>query len=185
MHVTVKYLVPCACGRKVPVEPRQAGQTVVCACGEALEVPTLLRLAALEQEPSAAAAPPPVASWGLGQAIALVGLAVLLSALAGAIYLCFQRPSLPTADAQKIHDVVQKMPPATVYRNWKLLRDQGLNPKDTAIVDAYDEAVLRYRLWWAAVLLAAIAGIVAIVVPLAHARNSNPTRAANAAIPET
>jgi hypothetical protein len=182
--VSVKYLLPCACGRTLPVEPRQAGQTVICACGEALEVPTLLRLAALEQEQPAAAAPPPVASWGLGQAIALVGLAILLAALAGAIYLCFQRPSLRTVDPQKVRDLVQKMPPAVVYQNWKLLRDQGLNPKDTAIPDAYDEEVLRYRLWWAAVLLAAIVGIAAIVVPLARARKSNPTRAAKAAVPE-
>jgi hypothetical protein len=173
MYVAVRYLVPCTCGRKVPVESRQAGQTVVCACGAALEVPTLLRLAALEQEESAAAAPSPVVAWGLGQAVALVGLVVLLVALAGAIYLCFDRPLLPTVDPQKIHEVVQSMPPAVAYRNWNKLRDQGLDPKDTAIVDVYNEAVLRYRLRWAAVLLAAIAGIAAIVVPLARTRKLN------------
>jgi hypothetical protein len=170
MHVSVRYLVPCACGRKAPVESRQAGQTVVCACGAALEVPTLLRLTAMEREESAVAAPPPGASWGLGQAVALVGLAILLAALAGAVYLCFQRPLLPVVDPQRVHDAVQKMPPAVVYQNWKLLRDQGLDPKDTVLVDMYREAVLRYRLWWLAVLLAAVAGIAAIVVPLARAR---------------
>jgi hypothetical protein len=174
--VSVKYLLPCACGRTVPVESRQAGQTVVCACGAALEVPTLLRLAALEQQQPAAAPPPPAASWGIRQAIALVGLAVLLGALAAAVYLCFQRPLLRTIDPQEIRDQVQRMPPAVTLKHWELLRDQGLDPRDTGEVDRYDEKVLRYRLWWAAVLLAAIVGIATIVVPLATGRAPRPSR---------
>jgi len=186
--VTARYLLPCDCGRKIPVESRQAGQTVVCACGAALEVPTLLRLTALEQEEQAVVATATAAaSWGLRQAIALVGLAILLASLAGAIALLFARPTLKTVtarDEQQFRDAIQKMPPAELYRGWKLMREQGLDPRDTLEVDRYDEKVLRYRLWWAAVLLGAVAGIVTIVVPLVRARPPSPTRAAKATVPE-
>jgi hypothetical protein len=43
----VKYLLSCSCGLSVNVEPRQAGQTVVCACGKTLQVPSLSKLKAL------------------------------------------------------------------------------------------------------------------------------------------
>ena len=56
-----KYLLPCSCGRKMPVEPRQAGQSVDCACGESLEIPTMLAMSALEPADSVAENPEPSA----------------------------------------------------------------------------------------------------------------------------
>ena len=43
----MKYLLPCKCGESVEVEPGQAGQTVVCGCGESLLVPSMLQVKAL------------------------------------------------------------------------------------------------------------------------------------------
>jgi len=43
----MKYLLPCKCGQSVEIEPGQAGQTVVCACGETLLVPSMLQVKAL------------------------------------------------------------------------------------------------------------------------------------------
>lgn len=43
-----RYLLPCSCGRNLPVEMSQAGQHVVCKCGGLLEVPTLRSLRELE-----------------------------------------------------------------------------------------------------------------------------------------
>ncbi|GHT14859.1 hypothetical protein FACS1894170_12200 [Planctomycetales bacterium] len=40
----MKYLLPCSCGLSVDVEPRQAGQTVVCSCGKTLQVPSLSKV---------------------------------------------------------------------------------------------------------------------------------------------
>jgi hypothetical protein len=55
------YLLPCpSCGAKNPVETRQAGETVPCACGKPLSVPTLRGLRQLE--PAANEAPPPEAA---------------------------------------------------------------------------------------------------------------------------
>lgn len=53
----MKYLLPCKCGQSVEIEPSQAGQTVVCVCGEHLHVPSMLQIKALppaqEQTPPA------------------------------------------------------------------------------------------------------------------------------------
>jgi len=43
----MKYLLPCKCGKTIEIEPGQAGQTVVCGCGENLLVPTMLQIKAL------------------------------------------------------------------------------------------------------------------------------------------
>jgi hypothetical protein len=45
--MSVKYLVPCHCGRQWPVETRQAGEIIACSCGQVVDVPTLRGLSAL------------------------------------------------------------------------------------------------------------------------------------------
>ena len=47
MTGAMKYLLPCKCGQSVEVVPSQAGQEVVCACGETLLVPSMLQVKAL------------------------------------------------------------------------------------------------------------------------------------------
>src|ERR1041385_6477136 len=44
------YLLPCSCGKKVPVDAGQAGAQVKCDCGQQLAVPTFRALRNLEQE---------------------------------------------------------------------------------------------------------------------------------------
>jgi hypothetical protein len=44
------YLLPCSCGKKVPVDAGQAGAKVTCECGQQLAVPTFRALRNLEQE---------------------------------------------------------------------------------------------------------------------------------------
>ena len=39
-----KYLLPCSCGKDVPIETAQAGGNVPCDCGQSLKVPTLLQI---------------------------------------------------------------------------------------------------------------------------------------------
>ena len=45
----MKYLLPCPCGKSVKIETSQAGQTVVCSCGENLLVPSMLKIKALPE----------------------------------------------------------------------------------------------------------------------------------------
>ncbi len=49
------YLLPCSCGKKVPVDAGQAGAKVTCDCGQQLAVPTFRALKELEQEKPVAA----------------------------------------------------------------------------------------------------------------------------------
>lgn len=56
-----KYLLPCTCGKHIPIETAQAGGEVLCECGLAVKVPSLLKIkklstveefAASQEEPS-------------------------------------------------------------------------------------------------------------------------------------
>ena len=53
----MKYQLPCKCGQSVNIEPSQAGQTVVCVCGEHLLVPSMLQIKALPAAPEIAKSP--------------------------------------------------------------------------------------------------------------------------------
>jgi hypothetical protein len=45
--VSLKYLLPCSCGRSHEVETSQAGQQIACSCGQMLQVPSLLKIKSL------------------------------------------------------------------------------------------------------------------------------------------
>ena len=47
----MKYLLSCKCGQTVEIEPNQAGQTISCACGERLLIPSMLQIKALPIAP--------------------------------------------------------------------------------------------------------------------------------------
>lgn len=73
-----KYLLPCTCGREIPVEATQAGQPIRCQCGLELEVPTLRNLTRLKPaEPPAAAPRRARSAWGRRQRVMLAGLAIM------------------------------------------------------------------------------------------------------------
>jgi len=76
-----KYYIPCSCGKRISVDTRQAGQTVVCECGTNLEVPTLRQLAQLAERVD----PPPTVArkpWGPRERVLLFGLMLALAGIA-------------------------------------------------------------------------------------------------------
>ncbi len=93
-RVKARYLLPCSCGAKIAVEPRQAGQTVHCACGKSLTVPTMLEMAKLERaeaaEDRAQGKNPP--AWGVPQILIVLGIVGLLVAGAFAAIAVHLRP---------------------------------------------------------------------------------------------
>ncbi len=91
------YLLPCACGQKLPVSTRQAGQAVRCACGAPLEVPTLRGLRQLEQAERPAKASR--RAWGARHRAAFVLVALSLAAAAAAGYLALNLPPEPAGSA--------------------------------------------------------------------------------------
>ena len=154
-----KYLLPCSCGEKIAVEPRQAGQTIECRCGKTLEVPTLRTMTALEP-----AVPEPVpavktTAWEIRQGMALIGAAIALTAVILAVVLVCNRPKPPPGDpsAEFIRRQTQALTPLQVWRVWHSLRQVGPDPRRPRENPAMVEERFRYRLWLATVLV--IAGL--------------------------
>ena len=81
------YLLPCDCGREIPIESRQAGETVRCECGRTCAVPTMREVQNLRPAPVSGAAPMAARpAWGNSQRLLVAGLVVLLlAAIAAAI----------------------------------------------------------------------------------------------------
>lgn len=84
------YLLPCSCGKKVPVDAGQAGAKVTCECGQQLAVPTFRALRDLEQEKPVAAVAVGTAEsseWNPVRGI-MFSLGMLLSLIA-AVLICY------------------------------------------------------------------------------------------------
>ena len=159
--MTVKYLLPCACGQNVLVEPRQAGESVVCACGSPLAVPTLLGITALEraeEEPDSRASP---GQWGRRQRLLLLGTVVLAFAVAGGIWLLMHRPVSPFAiDPEQIRQSAQTL---RVWQSWEIWQSMktGL---DRRIDQQYAAHVTRFRIWLGVVATLTLTGMALIAV---------------------
>jgi hypothetical protein len=80
---TDSYLLPCSCGRSVAIRPRQAGETVRCACGQELTAPSMGEIRRLPTAGVSASQPKIVvkSKWGGAQRLVAAGVVVL--ALAG------------------------------------------------------------------------------------------------------
>src|SRR5579871_4799314 len=120
-----QYLLPCECGRKLPVSVSQAGDRIACECGAVVEAPTLRRLKQLEpagaavsaSAPSTTAAP--VAkrrSWTPSQGVAFLGLALVAISGLGAVVLLAVKPQKPVDVVQPLD--VASMSPATAWTKW-------------------------------------------------------------------
>jgi len=89
-----KYRLGCSCGREQVVEPAQAGQTICCACGKSLEVPTLLAMRQLPLAPAERMPGLPV-RWGIRHRLISIGVLVLLGALVWVGLLVWSWPEKP------------------------------------------------------------------------------------------
>lgn len=127
--MTTKYLLPCSCGLQITVEPRQAGQTIVCSCGATLQVPTLLDMTALEEAPEEPSPATTSSSWGAAGGLRFLGLVLVVVSLALSIFLlAYDRPRsrFDAIDPDEIRASAQKMPPAQTWEVWQTMK-QGLD----------------------------------------------------------
>lgn len=155
------YLLACPCGRKTEVEPRQAGQTIRCGCGDLLEVPTLLAMRSLPQaEPAAADALDHPTPWGLRQRMVLLGLVAVLGAAVAAASLYLARPVPPIVypQADQLRREMQDISPLRSIQLWRALQ-QGLESREHPGEKAYAEARFRYHLWLGVTGLVGLAGL--------------------------
>lgn len=148
-----RYLLPCPCGRKTPVEGPQAGQRVRCECGEELNVPTMLGLAKLEelveQESDSVASK---GAWGIRQRLPLLGGIVFLAGMAGVIALWATWPKAPD---------MLRLSPFQAMGMWDELQ-QGISAEPSPPESRYLVASRSHLEWLVAAGTVAIIGALII-----------------------
>lgn len=116
-----KYLLACDCGQQLEVEPGQAGETLACACGRSVSVPTLRRLREL---PVASEAPAePTAGWGgRHRAITVLSLTAIVL-LAGAGVSWWNQPAVPEFNPagwnQMMDSRISELTPVAAWQLWQ------------------------------------------------------------------
>ena len=155
--MTVKYLLPCVCGQEVLIEPKQAGESAVCACGLPLAVPTLLQIMALERVEEEVGPRPSHWKWGKCQRLLLVGISVFVGAVAIGIWLLMHQPKSPfdAVDPEQIRQSAQNL---RVWQSWEAWQSMktGL---DRRIDQQYADAVAQFRVLLGVVVALALTGV--------------------------
>lgn len=161
--MTRKYLLPCVCGLETAVEPRQAGETVVCSCGSPLQVPTMREIANLEIAPPESAPSPAAATrWGTPQRLVLLGTAIAAAAILAGIAMFIIRPvsRFAVIDPEQIRRSAKNMTPAYAWDVWETLK-QGL---DRRTDQQYENAMEKFYVWEGVAGGATLIGMGLIVV---------------------
>ena len=174
--MSAKYLLPCRCGQQIVVEPRQAGETIVCSCGASLQAPTMLGILSLEPAPPEPAPATAKTHWGLAHRMLLLGIAFVLASLLGGVVLYLTRPIAPSdvIEPEQIRATISQFSPTRTWEIWESMK-LGLGRTDPR----YAAAVLQHHVWLGVAGLAALAGVALVVVGLTTGRAA-PVRAAAA-----
>ena len=162
----VQYLLPCQCGRKIPVDTTKAGRTLKCECGAQLEVPTLGGLKKLEPVTQAKRAHS-AANWGPRQRVLLVGILICVTGLGIAGFFWHHRPLPPPHELriEQIPQYVQSLSLMQTIKLWEAL-ERGL-PEELGREDqAYQKARQAYIRRTGVALFIAAGGVLVMVIPL-------------------
>ncbi len=164
-----KFALPCpACDDATAVSAAQAGETIVCSCGQELTVPTLRKLQTLPFSASSEPAETRQPAWQLRHAA--LSAALCLAAVAGGIggYLFTQRPVPPAKlDRQLLAQAAQQLETMPLEHTWHfwqhVLHREGLQAVPTMSEVAYVQALRAWRVqlglaWGLAGLATATAG---------------------------
>ena len=132
-----KYLLPCACGNQIPVEPKDAGLTVQCSCGAQVKVPNTRSIFALPRytTDSFESAGPATSGWGLRNQVFSAGLTCLLFGGMAMSYFLYTREPHPSEAMAA--SKVRNMNYAQIFSMWEKLHE-GFAPFETQYVADYD-----------------------------------------------
>jgi hypothetical protein len=188
------FLLPCECGRKLEVTAAQAGQRMTCACGRAVDVPTLRGLQSLERTGDETAPTP--RRWGARQGLLFLGTAIALVSLIAAVGLELTRPKglivverllpplnhpgIPLQDSIEPMTNFQSLTPADVWLTWQITTPVGADPRASVYGSIADHSethsVLSWRDWRFMVWIIGGIGIALITASLLiPARKVRPT----------
>lgn len=153
-----KYLLPCRCGEKTPIEPRQAGEEIVCQCGARLQAPTMLEIKALEPVPVAAGASVAgLTSWGWRQALKLLSVLLFLTAIIFGGWFFYTRP-IAISDVlppEVLQNSASKLTPNQTWTSWQMYK-QGLDRRTNT---KYMTERTRYHIWMTVCGVLALVGV--------------------------
>lgn len=140
-----QFLLPCACGANIPVNRSQAGMSLPCPqCGNAIEVPTIRKLASFASAAPAKKVIKPTKSWNLLGAIAAISFIAGLIGLTYGGYLVYDRYSITSqlaqneVDLNKTEEEFMEMirtkalqsPPSDTWDYWNVMIEEGLKDPD-------------------------------------------------------
>jgi hypothetical protein len=164
---TVKYLLPCECGKRLTVGTSQAGLTITCTCGRHVEVPTIVEMVKLDVADAPDAQPAP--SWGPRQGCIFIGCLILLGAGSTAAYrIVVKRPATDppvTIDREANRQQIEAMTPSQTMALWEQLRFGLKNnpyrdrPELEYEILAYRAAVAHWWQWTWIIVGIAVAGL--------------------------
>jgi len=152
-----KYLLPCSCGKNIPVDVGQAGQMVTCACGAAIEVPTMLQLRKLRRVPVESTGQKPRSRWGPRQQMISIGGLLVVGSI---VWVCllwhnWPQPQSASLDVDVLAAEYDEAPAAEVWRHWRRVSQ----PLPEQLDETYFAA---RRAQWRWVGLASILGVIGI-----------------------
>jgi len=143
-----QFLLPCACGAKIPVNRSQAGMALPCPqCGISVDVPTIRKLAQLAAVIPAKKETKSSKSWNWLGAVAASSFIVGLIGLSYGGYLAYERFSYTAQLEQsganlalteeefmeQVRNSALKSVPSDTWDYWNIMIDEGLkdpNPPD-------------------------------------------------------
>lgn len=167
MTTATRYLLECRCGKSLAVDAGQAGRSVRCECGAALDVPPMRQLVHL---PSADAAADQRPLWTARQGLVFLGLVILVGAATFCGYLAWKYPQL---DEVQIRREVDDLTLSEAWRNW-LAYYGGVFAQSTVDATAVLEERKSINTWLVVGLSVAGAGAAIVVAGLASGRARPP-----------
>ncbi len=174
----IQYLVPCSCGRKTPVETRQAGETIKCVCGAKLDIPRLLELKRLEKVAVPTNLPKPASAWGIGQSLVLSGAVIL--AVVAVLWILVLKNEAGDPYAKMTPDQIrahfQKMSPLETLYMWSYLKQNGLNPRKDYLERTLEGQFAQRKMHLLYLGIIAAAGVSLIAAGVYIIRGRSPKR---------
>ena len=156
--MNAKYLLPCRCGRQMTVEPREAGQTSLCPCGQSLLIPTMLEITRLEPAPAETSLPPKAAGAGPTPCCSRGLRWLWWQSLWRACFATLPGGSHRRHRSQALRLSAHKLPPLRTWQYWQLMK-QGL---DRRVDQMYMDRMTAYHFWQGAAAVTALIGVALI-----------------------
>ncbi|QDT70441.1 hypothetical protein MalM25_33890 [Planctomycetes bacterium MalM25] len=175
--MSVRYLLPCPCGKPAPVSASQAGGVVTCpACGETLETP---RLRDLVQLPTEEAQTPPKSGWSPRQGVLTAGLLLAAALAGGGGWFAANEPQPPapfdpSARSALVEKGLEQMSATDLWKTYHAfyqpMMQHGLQSSETHLDRNTKEAIrmshlYQRTLFFAAAAVAVAAGAIYCVLP--------------------